>query len=326
MVDCKVSILMACFNGAKFIKRSFESILSQTWPNIELVFVDDGSTDDSYMVAESYRDAFHARKYDLQIIRQDNQGACAAIVNAANAATGKYLQLLDVDDYIMPESCLLQAKYLENNPQCNVVRTNGYVVEENNLEDTSRLLVGANEPKEERNIFLDLVTGHTNNWAGAYMVRAQRHHEFYSSHELPISRYGQNLQFLLPQTIDSVTGFIDKPLFKYIRHAGSHSYQISYEKQMENHKGYWDIRRKMLRLLDVDDKNILTQCEIAFYRRALNIASDFKRIDEYNYFYCKLKELGGLTLDQKIQKSVLNKSYSQYFYRACLLALSLIRK
>ena len=51
------------------------------------------------------------------------------------------LQLLDVDDYIMPESCLLQAKYLENNPQCNVVRTNGYVVEENNLEDTSRLLV-----------------------------------------------------------------------------------------------------------------------------------------------------------------------------------------
>lgn len=314
MLEPRVSILMACYNGERFIDRSFTSILAQTWPNIELVFVDDGSTDNSLIKAQSYTNIFSQRNYSLQIIHQDNQGFCAAAANAAKKATGKYLQLLDVDDIIMPDSCRLQAEFLEMNPHCNVVRTNGYIVPQDNLD----LLTTPIEKHPERiksNIFIDLIKGETNNWAGAYMVRAEVHRRFYDTHAFPISRYGQNLQFLLPQLVDSSAGFIDKPLFKYVRYSGSHSNQPSYEKQMENLQGYWDIRRKMLGILAITNDKISNICEISYYRRAISIAVEFNRDAEYNSCYTELKKRKGISLELRTQHSVRCGSIFQYWLR-----------
>lgn len=313
MTEPRVSILMACYNGARFISRSFESILAQTWPNIELVFVDDGSTDDSKEVAKQYSERFAQKGFILKILSQKNQGAAAASNNAAKAASGKYIQLLDVDDYIMPESCRLQAEFLENHPECNVIRTNGYIINESTQETVGPLEKDiCTAPK---NIFKDLVSGATNNWAGAYMVRAEKHTNFYSANSFPITNYGQNLQFLLPQTIDSNAGFIDIPLFKYFRNIGSHSNQISYEKQMENLNGYWDIRRKMLKLLNVEDKDVWSLGEKSFLIRAITIAFEFKKNADYKRFYTQLKKMNGLTLELKIQDSIRNRSVKQYWYR-----------
>ena len=308
---------MACYNGSRFISRSFESILAQTWPNIELVFVDDGSTDDSKDVAMKYSERFARKGFELKILSQQNQGFCAAAANAAKIATGKYLQILDVDDFIMPESCRLQAEFLERHDEINVVRTNGFVVHEEHPEIKQPLERNA-KSYIHRNIFMDLIAGTINNWAGAYMVRADKHKYFYSTHTFPISRYGQNLQFLLPQTIDAPSGFIDLPLFKYYRYIGSHSNQASYEKQMENLNGYWDIRRTMLKLLGVNDSDILAVCEKAYLKRAIAIAYDFKMENDYRQFYSKLKNLKGLTLELKIQDSIHNGSLVQYWYRICL--------
>lgn len=317
MHEPKVSILMACYNGERFIRRSFEAILAQTWTNVELVFVDDGSTDSSLLKAQSYADKFNKRNYGLQIIHQNNQGFCAAVVNAAQKATGKYLQILDVDDIILPDSCRLQAEFLEMNLQCNVVRTNGYIVPDDNLESTKNPLE-RHPDCVKKNIFIDLIKGDINNWAGAYMVRADLHRKFYDDHIFPISKYGQNLQFLLPQVFKAPAGFIDKPLFKYVRYIGSHSNQPSYEKQMENLRGYWDIRRKMLDVLAITDKKVFHLCEISYYRRAINIAVEFGRNTEYNIYYNELNKLNGLNMELKLQHSLRCKSVLQYFFRLCL--------
>lgn len=323
--DPKVSILMACYNGERFIGRSFESILAQTWNNIELVFVDDGSSDNSYQIAESYRSIFEKRGYTLKLIQQENQGASAAAMHAAHAASGKYLQLLDVDDYIMPDSCRLQAEFLELNKQCNVVRTNGYVVPEDNLDCTTHKL--ENHPTQNHKmIFTDLIAGSINNWAGAYMVRASVHNEFYASHPFFLSNYGQNLQFLLPQTVDAPAGFIDKPLFKYIRYVGSHSNQPTYEKQVENLKGYWTIRRKMLEILSISDQAIREICEIAYNRRAFNLALEFKKNRDCEFYYNKLRDLGGLSLEIRCLNSMNRQSIMQYWYRLRLKLQILIKK
>lgn len=325
MQEPRVSILMACYNGERFIDRSFKSVLAQSWPDIELVFVDDGSTDNSLVKAQSYMEKFRLRGYLLQIVHQENQGAAAAAANAAKKATGKYLQLLDVDDFIMPESCRLQAEFLETNPSRNVVRTNGYIVPEENL-DLQTNPIERHPESVKPDIFLSLIKGDINNWAGAYMVRSEKHRNFYNSHDFPISRYGQNLQFLLPQALHSPAGFIDKPLFKYIRYSGSHSNQPTYEKQMENLNGYWNIRRTMLKILDITDKKVLEICEIAFYRRALNIAIDFDKEIEYNRSYNKLKELRGLNLELRVQNSVRKKSKFQYFLRTALFVKNCVTK
>ena len=76
----KVSILMPCFNGSQYIERSFESILAQSYPSVELIFVDDGSTDDSSVIASAYTERFNTKGYKLVIHRQKNGGFCAAVV------------------------------------------------------------------------------------------------------------------------------------------------------------------------------------------------------------------------------------------------------
>lgn len=214
----------------------------------------------------------------------------------------------------MPDSCRLQAEFLEMNPYCNVVRTNGYIVPQDNL-DLQTTPIEKHPERIKSNIFIDLIKGETNNWAGAYMVRAELHRQFYDTHVFPISRYGQNLQFLLPQLVDSPAGFIDQPLFKYIRYSGSHSNQPSYEKQMENLQGYWDIRKKILEVLAITDRNILKTCNISYYRRAFQIALDFQRYKDADSYYFKLKKMQGLSLEIKYQQSCHKRTLLRFWYR-----------
>ncbi len=320
----KVSILMPCFNGSQYIERSFESILAQSYPSVELIFVDDGSTDDSSVIASAYTERFNTKGYKLVIHRQKNGGFCAAVVSAFYKSSGEFIQLLDVDDYIFPDSCSLQVEYLVKHPECNVVRTNGYIVPSDNLDDTSNPIVKPTESKTSGNIFMELLTGTTNNWAGSYMIRADKIREFYSNKEFPISRYGQNLQFLLPLTLSNDAGFIDKPLFKYIRYTGSHSNQPSFEKQLDNLDGYWNIRRRMLSLLDITDTNILNKCEIAYHNRVIYISLQFRNMKYYSNSYKALKRLNGLSLELRTQDAIIKNQPSQYIYRIFLRIKSML--
>jgi glycosyltransferase involved in cell wall biosynthesis len=64
---CSVSVVIPCYNGARFLRETVASVLSQTAPVLEVLVVDDGSTDDSVAVAESFGDP-------VRVIRQANQG------------------------------------------------------------------------------------------------------------------------------------------------------------------------------------------------------------------------------------------------------------
>ena len=89
------SVLIPVFNSEKLVSQTIDSVLSQTYKNYELIVVDDGSSDGSKNVLESYRDS-------LQAHFQCHQGAEAARNNAAAAAKGEYLVFLDHDDLLLP--------------------------------------------------------------------------------------------------------------------------------------------------------------------------------------------------------------------------------
>lgn len=88
----KVSILIPLYNSEKFIKETIECCLKQTYPNIEIIIVDDGSTDNSYAIAKSYESEH------IHIFRQPNSGACKARNLAFEKSTGDYIMYLDADD------------------------------------------------------------------------------------------------------------------------------------------------------------------------------------------------------------------------------------
>jgi glycosyltransferase involved in cell wall biosynthesis len=98
-----VSVLIPCFNAARHVGETLDSVLAQTWPNVEIVVVDDGSTDRSAEVVEAYASR------GVTLIRQPNAGAGAARNRAFAAARGELIQFLDADDLIDPDKIAIQA-------------------------------------------------------------------------------------------------------------------------------------------------------------------------------------------------------------------------
>src|SRR5690606_3615953 len=90
-----VSIVIPNYNYGRFIAEAIESVLNQTYPNIELIVVDDGSSDDSLEAIRQY-------EKKLILISQKNSGVVVARNNGAAKSRGEYISFLDADDVIEP--------------------------------------------------------------------------------------------------------------------------------------------------------------------------------------------------------------------------------
>ena len=92
------SVVTPCYNGARYIGETIESVLAQTYPRWEMIVVDDGSTDGSGGVVAPYAEADGRIRY----VRQENAGSAAARNNGIRRARGQYIALLDADDVWSP--------------------------------------------------------------------------------------------------------------------------------------------------------------------------------------------------------------------------------
>lgn len=90
-----VTIGIPCFNNARWLRQAIESALSQTWPAVEVIVSDDGSTDDSVAIAQSFGDR-------IRVLTGPNRGANHARNEVLANARGDWLQYLDADDYLEP--------------------------------------------------------------------------------------------------------------------------------------------------------------------------------------------------------------------------------
>src|ERR1051325_3457562 len=92
----KVSVIIPAYNKAEYTRRTVESVLAQTYPNIEIIVVDDGSKDQTSQVMAEYGDR-------ITYIQKSNGGACSARNEGIRHAKGEFLTLLDCDDLYGPE-------------------------------------------------------------------------------------------------------------------------------------------------------------------------------------------------------------------------------
>lgn len=99
MAQDLVSIITPCYNGARFLGETIESVLAQTYPNWEMIIVDDGSIDNSAEIARNYM----GKDNRIKLIQQANGGSAAARNNGIKNANGRYIALLDSDDLWEPE-------------------------------------------------------------------------------------------------------------------------------------------------------------------------------------------------------------------------------
>lgn len=111
-----ISVIISCFNYAHFLPEALNSILNQTYINWECIIVDDGSTDNTKEVAQSYVQKDRRFKY----IYQKNQGLSMARNTGVENATGEYIQFLDADDFISFEKFVIQLKFFNLNSSADI--------------------------------------------------------------------------------------------------------------------------------------------------------------------------------------------------------------
>ena len=92
----QISIIMPVYNAEKYLNRSIESIMNQTYNNIEIILVNDGSTDNSLEICTSYQE----KDKRIKLINQENKGVSFARNKGIDEATGDYIMFIDSDDYI----------------------------------------------------------------------------------------------------------------------------------------------------------------------------------------------------------------------------------
>ena len=95
----KISVIVPVYNGAEFLRSCVDSILAQSFCDLEIILVDDGSTDESPEICERYA----AQDGRIICIHQENAGAAAARNRGLKAAAGKYIAFVDSDDWIDPD-------------------------------------------------------------------------------------------------------------------------------------------------------------------------------------------------------------------------------
>lgn len=136
----KVSVIIPVYNVEKYLRRCLDSVVNQTYKNLEIILVNDGSPDDSKEICEEY-----AAKHDnIQLISQENQGNSGARNTALKYITGEYVMFVDSDDWIeldAIEYCVESMK--ENNVDIVVtqmVRKKSYIPAKENTNILEKIL------------------------------------------------------------------------------------------------------------------------------------------------------------------------------------------
>jgi len=108
-----ITVVIPCYNQARFLAEAIESTLSQTYPNFEVIVVDDGSVDDTSEAAALYG--------KVRLIRQENTGLSGARNRGLVEGKGEYVVFLDADDRLLPDALEVGVRELEAHPDCAFV-------------------------------------------------------------------------------------------------------------------------------------------------------------------------------------------------------------
>jgi glycosyltransferase involved in cell wall biosynthesis len=110
-----ISVIIPAYNQADYLSQAIQSVLGQTNPNVELVVVNDGSTDETPQILSKFQDP------RIRVISQPNRGLAAARNTGLRESSAPLIALLDSDDYFLPDKLAIQSEYLLQHPEIGMV-------------------------------------------------------------------------------------------------------------------------------------------------------------------------------------------------------------
>lgn len=291
-----VSIITPCYNGEAFAERFFQNILEQTYPNIELIFINDGSSDRTDQIAKSYIDQFEQKGKKLIYIYQNNAGQAAAVNKGLEVFTGEYLMWTDSDDILDLDNVEKKVAFLEKYPEYGFVMCRGRVVREGCLDvkigELKRI-----PPKGEDTFFRDMILEKNVVFTpGVYMARSEAVLKAIPTRHIYESRVGQNWQMLLPLSYHYKCGYMKEELFSYVIREESHSRQEkSLDEVLEKLHNHDETLKVILKEMGLEKSEYMDMLKDKLIRKEFDNAYHYKNAALLKEKYVQLKQMNKAT-------------------------------
>lgn len=250
----KVSLIVPSFNGQEYLKRIFDSILMQTYSNIQFIFVNDGSTDNTEKIVNEYQDKFIQKLTEFHYIYKENGGAASAVNAALKYVSGCYLCWADSDDALHPEHIRLHTEYLDMHPEKGMVMCGTRFFDHKSGAFLYKKNIGPKE--QENNIFERILFKGIPCYPGVFMIRTEYLFDrLGKERNIPYHpEVGQNYQLLLPVAYDHECGYLEEYLYDYYIREDSHSRVKDTEVRIQRTYEQEQIVKRILFFLPAEQK------------------------------------------------------------------------
>lgn len=248
-----VSVITACFNEAVYLEELLRSILNQTYKKIELIFMDDGSTDNTKDIIREYTEIFSRGGMALRYIYQDNAGQTAATNRALKMISGKYLCWIDGDDFLYQNAVEKKVDFLEKHPDYGMVTSDFYLLyQDGRKERKGELYKTLNWQTDQ---FALTIAGESIIENLAHMINVELFRRINPELNIVECLEGQNYQILLPLLYFYKRGYIDEPLGCYRIHEDSHSRKKrTHEDRLLRFDRLTDMLDEVLKSIGIEDR------------------------------------------------------------------------
>lgn len=311
MIKDLVNILTPVYNGENLISRLLDSVLSQTYPYISMIVINDGSTDKTKEIVEKYIPLFIKKGFTLTIYNQPNGGVSNAINNGLKHINGEFLVWPDYDDWYATPNAIekLVKKLKEYDDEVAVVRC-AY----NRIQEDGMKLIRIDYPymgNQPANIFEDAVKGNKHFWLepGGWMIKTKFLDELIPNREIYQSRLtGQNTQILWPYLFYKKCTSIEEPLFSYLIRKDSHSRSFfklntKVKQQDEFYETFKAVLKSIKGLDEFKAKKLLTNRKFGLLNQKYRYLQLAGQWEEMHKCY---KEMSSLSSNIAINKKIKN--------------------
>ncbi len=214
-----ISIIIPVYNNEKYIKKALDSVLEDNYPNKEIVFIDDGSTDNTDQVISEWIEKYK-NLIPVKYRSRENRGISKTLNEILEMCQGEYYARLDSDDYLLPDGSLMnRLQYLEDNPQKLAVIGDCIVVDlDDNVVYESALFERAHHSKQNFMSSEGLKKEFLTNFAIPGPVLMMHHTIFNHTGKYNEEVIIDDLDFYLIAAEKNLIGYLDKKVSAYRIH------------------------------------------------------------------------------------------------------------
>lgn len=222
-IEPLVSLIIPCYNVEKKINRLLDSLLEQTYKRLQLIFVNDGSTDNTEGVILANKEILEKQGYEVDVICKENGGLGSAVNCGLKFVKGDYFCWPDADDFLALDSVEKKLLFLEEHKEYGAVRSDAALYFEHDLSNPIGTITrGSKNRFKDSDLMEDYILENDAILCpGCHMARTQAFRSMLPNMDIYEGRGGQNHQLLLPLVYKYKFGYIDECLYNYIIYSDS---------------------------------------------------------------------------------------------------------